>query len=323
MYPRLETARLILRPWQKDDAVRLMDFAEVLNTTIPDNEMPQIRSLADAEWIVEDNIKDDNQWVIVYKPDNLMIGWFGIAGGKTIRDKAVIWVWIDGAYWNRGICGEALQKVVHFAFYGLKTACVLSVNCNAMRNKNVAACKALERCGFEKYNVVPKNKSDDGESMPQYRLKAVDYHGEASAYHYDPPPQKQKSPYSFDKPVRKINAIAYIKEPTGYLCGQSVIAMLAGVSVNEVIEVMQNDKGTSTQELRDALNWYGLKTATKARLKYTGEAGLPDCCILSIMLPGYGHWSLYYKGKFYDPEFGVLEKLPEQAKLRYYWEVVI
>jgi hypothetical protein len=40
------------------------------------------------------------------------------------------------------------------------------------------------------------------------------------------------------------------------------------------------------------------------------------------MLPNYGHWSLYYKGKYYDPEFGVLEKLPEQAKLRYYWEVV-
>jgi hypothetical protein len=137
------------------------------------------------------------------------------------------------------------------------------------------------------------------------------------------PLQKQKSPYDFDKPVRRIDSITYIKEPTGYLCGQSVIAMLAGVSVNEVIEVMQNEKGTSTQELRDALNWYGLKTATKARLKYTGEAELPDCCILSIMLPGYGHWSLYYKGKYYDPEFGVLDKLPEQAKLRYYWEVVL
>jgi len=87
--------------------------------------------------------------------------------------------------------------------------------------------------------------------------------------------------------------------------------------------VMQNDKGTSTQELRDALKWYGLKTATNARLKYTGDVKLPDCCILSVMLPGYGHWSLYYKGKYYDPEFGVLDKLPEQAKLRYYWEVVI
>ena len=99
--------------------------------------------------------------------------------------------------------------------------------------------------------------------------------------------------------------------------------MLAGVSVDEVVSVMQNDKGTSTPELRDALKYYGLKTATKARLKYTAETELPDCCILSIMLPGYGHWSLYYQGKYYDPEFGLLDKLPEQAKLRYYWEVVI
>ena len=130
------------------------------------------------------------------------------------------------------------------------------------------------------------------------------------------------SPYSFDHPIRRIDSISYIKEPNGYLCGQSVIAMLAGVSVDEVIAVMQNDKGTPTPLMRRALSWYGLKTKTKPRLRYFGGI-LPDCCILSIMLPGYGHWSLYYKGKYYDPEFGVLDKLPPQAKLRYYWEVIL
>jgi len=132
-----------------------------------------------------------------------------------------------------------------------------------------------------------------------------------------------KSPYSYENPVRKIDSIAYIEQPTEYLCGQSVIAMLAGVSVDEVIGVMQNDKGTATPLMRDTLNYYGLKTATKARLRYIQGAALPDCCILSVLLPGYGHWSLYYKGKFYDPEFGVLDKLPEEAKLRYYWEIML
>ena len=131
-----------------------------------------------------------------------------------------------------------------------------------------------------------------------------------------------KSQYNIENPVRKIDSITFIEQPTEYLCGQAVIAMLAGVSVDEIVSVMQNDKGTSTQELRNALKWYGLKTATNARLKYTEDTKLPDCCILSIMLPGYGHWSLYYKGKYYDPEFGVLDKLPGQAKLRYYWEII-
>lgn len=99
--------------------------------------------------------------------------------------------------------------------------------------------------------------------------------------------------------------------------------MLADVTVDEVISIMQTDKGTSKAELRDALIWYGIKTATKTRMKYTEGAKLPECSILSVKLPEYGHWSLYYKGKFYDPEFGVLDKLPEQAKLNHFWEVMI
>ena len=322
MYPTLETERLIMRPWQTEDAVRMIDFAEVLNTTVPDNEMPPIRSFADAEWIVEDNIRDDNQWVIVYKPNNLMIGWLGIAGGKKIREKAVMWIWLDKEYWNKGICKEALEKAVHFAFYGLKTKCVFSASCHSMKNENVAACRALEHCGFVKYAVIPKDKPYDGGSRPQFRLKAADYHAEASVYDYVPPPLKLQSPYSFENPIRSIGSVSYIQQPTEYLCGQSVIAMLADVSVDEVIAVMQNDKGTSTAEIRDALKYYGLKTATKARLRYTEGTELPKCCILSVLLPGYGHWSLYYQGKYYDPEFGVSDKLLEQAKLRYYWEIV-
>jgi len=142
-------------------------------------------------------------------------------------------------------------------------------------------------------------------------------------YSWSDPMSTPKSPYSYKNPVRKIDSIQYVKEPTGYLCGQSVIAMLADVPVDEVIAVMQNDQGTPTPMMRDALKYYGLKTATKARLRYTQGTTLPDCCILCLLLPGYGHWSLYYKGKFFDPEFGVLDKLPEQAKLRYYWEVVL
>jgi len=145
-------------------------------------------------------------------------------------------------------------------------------------------------------------------------------HTAAGTYDYEPP-EKPESPYSFKNPIRKIDAIRYIKQPTGYLCGQAVIAMLADVTVDGVIAVMQNDKGTSTPMMREALRYYGIQTATKARLKYTENAVLPDCCILSVKLPGYGHWSLYYKGAFYDPEFGVSDKLPEQAKLCYYWEI--
>ena len=37
--------------------------------------------------------------------------------------------------------------------------------------------------------------------------------------------------------------IQYMKQPTEYLCGQACVAILANASVDEVIEVIQNDKG--------------------------------------------------------------------------------
>jgi len=132
---------------------------------------------------------------------------------------------------------------------------------------------------------------------------------------------KIKNPYSYDNPIRKIDNVIYVKEPTGYLCGQSVIAMLANVPVDEVIKVMKTDKGTSTAQIDNALFYYGIKHG-KTRKKVKEDTVLPDICILSLKLPGYEHWSLYFNGKYYDPEFGVMNDLPENAVLEYYWEII-
>ena len=314
MYPTLETERITLRPWEIGDETSLYENLKDL-IDVTEVGWPVINSIEKAKWIVEDNIKDDNQWAIVQKADDKLIGWFGISSPN--KKRVLIWAYIFPEYRNKGFCTEALTKAIHFTFYGIETNLVIT----DYRVNNPLAGVVLKKCSFTEY--------EESKSKTYFRLFREDYikqnHVVASSYDYKQPAPlvKAKSHYSFDNPIRRIDSIAYIKQPTEYLCGQAVIAMLAGVSVDEVVSVMQNDKGTSTQELRNALKWYGIKTATNARLKYLGEIKLPDCCILSIMLPGYGHWSLYYNGKYYDPEFGVLDKLPEQAKLRYYWEVII
>jgi hypothetical protein len=116
--------------------------------------------------------------------------------------------------------------------------------------------------------------------------------------------------------------IKYIKQPTGYLCGQSCVAMLANVTVDEVIELMNNDKGTSKKEIADTLNQYGIKHA-KTMIKANNSTPLPDVCILKLLLPGYSHWALYYKGTYYDPEFGVLESCYSKARIQYYFEIYL
>jgi len=123
--------------------------------------------------------------------------------------------------------------------------------------------------------------------------------------------------YSCENLIRKIDSVKLVTKPAEYLCGQSVIAMLADVSVDEV----QNDRGTTAAEIKFALEWYGLVTESKSRVTYADGASLPECTVLSIKMPGYGHWLLYFRGKFYDPEFGVSDDLPERAKRCYYWEI--
>ena len=119
--------------------------------------------------------------------------------------------------------------------------------------------------------------------------------------------------------MKKIN---YIKQPTGYLCGQACVAMLAGVTVEEVVSVMKNDKGTGKKDIEKALNYYGIRQA-KTMTKADSSSVLPKVCILKVLLPGYSHWVLYNDGKYYDPEFGVMEELYPKARIQSYLEIFV
>lgn len=57
---------------------------------------------------------------------------------------------------------------------------------------------------------------------------------------------------------KAVMEIQYRKQPTEYLCGQACVAMLANVSIDKVIEVIHNDKGTGKKELAIALEHFGI-----------------------------------------------------------------
>ena len=116
--------------------------------------------------------------------------------------------------------------------------------------------------------------------------------------------------------------ISYIKQPTEYLCGQACVAMLAGVTVEEVVSVMKNDKGTGKKDIERALDYYGIRQA-KTMTKADNTTALPRVCILKVLLPGYSHWILYCNGTYYDPEFGVTEELYQKARIQSYLEIFV
>lgn len=116
--------------------------------------------------------------------------------------------------------------------------------------------------------------------------------------------------------------IKYIKQPNEYLCGQTCVAMIAGVSVEDVVKVMQNEKGTGKKDIEKALEHYGIPQA-KTMTKADHSTPLPPVCILKVLLPKYSHWVLYYHGKYYDPEFGLMDALYGKARIQSYLELLV
>jgi len=321
-FPTLETSRLFLIPLKINDLEKMFDLYADSNVS---KSMEHFNETVDfstykknfTEWVAGGEI-----FTIRDKETMQFMGY--IFSHQYIKQAKVSYSQIGAAlkpdYWKKGYGTEAAKKLLEFVFINIDTPWI----CANQFQDNFVAEKVLQKCGLSFYKTYKlKNRLYN-----QYRYMRTDYLKNMNINDLQKDkfiyklPEILKSPYNSKNPIRKIDYINYIKQPTEYLCGQAVVAMLADVSVEEIIFVMQNDKGTATAEIRNALKYYGLKTVTNARLKYTDETRLPECCILSLKLPEYGHWSLYYKGKYYDPEFGVSDKLPENAILKYYWEII-
>lgn len=113
--------------------------------------------------------------------------------------------------------------------------------------------------------------------------------------------------------------IEYIHEPTSLQCGQAVLAMLAGKTVEEIIKTVGTEKETTLKQMFLCLDKYGIKYCREKKA-VTLKEDLPPICFLSLETPRCWHWSLYFKGTFYDPEHGVLTEFPKSRR-RYYFEV--
>ncbi len=131
----------------------------------------------------------------------------------------------------------------------------------------------------------------------------------------------QNSPYSFEKPIRKIDGIDVIIQPEDGLCGQSCVAMLAGVTIAEVISVMDCREWQATMgRVISALNYYGIDHTDIIVYTEGRDTVLPKCAILMEKMGRFCHYLVHYDGKFYDSNLGVLEEY-DTSKLLGYLEI--
>ena len=95
--------------------------------------------------------------------------------------------------------------------------------------------------------------------------------------------------------------------------------MLCGVDVNEIINLCGTERETKLSDMNYALDYYGIKYSRERKQIYKKE-DLPKIAMLSLETPKCWHWSLYFDGIFYDPEYGILEDFPPSNR-RYFWEI--
>lgn len=131
----------------------------------------------------------------------------------------------------------------------------------------------------------------------------------------------QSSPYSLENPIRNIDSMEVIIQPVDGLCGQTCVAMLAGVTIAEVMSVMGCREWQATMGMMiSALNYYGIDHSQVVIYTEGREATLPKCCIMMEKMGMFCHYLVHYDGKFYDPNMEVFTEY-DKSKLQGYLEV--
>ena len=144
----LETERLILRRWEKNDAESLYEYAKDPDIG-PIAGWPAHRSVEESRDVIKNVFNGKEAYAICLKTDNRAIGAIELKlNGHTDMterdDECELGYWLGKPFWGQGIVPEAVKEMLRHAFeeIGMTTVWVGYYEGNA-KSKRVQ-----EKCGF-------------------------------------------------------------------------------------------------------------------------------------------------------------------------------
>lgn len=176
MQKKLETDRLILRPFILDDATRVQEIAgdkDVAKTTL---NIPHPYSLEAAKsWIKNHPTMIKNgtyPFAIVLKTERIIVGTMTIRVNEAHK-KGELAYWVGKEYWGNGYATEAAKKVVRYGFEDLNLNRIWA---KAM-SKNPASIKVMKNIGMRKEGVLKQDMIKSGVLVDSdiYGLVKSDY----------------------------------------------------------------------------------------------------------------------------------------------------
>lgn len=93
-----------------------------------------------------------------------------------------------------------------------------------------------------------------------------------------------------------------LQPPKTQSCGQYYIAVLSGLSLKKVFDIIGHDRATTVKDIQYMAQEVGYKAGERLENVYNIE-DIPNTCIIRLKY-GYaktGHWMLLYKGDLYNP----------------------
>lgn len=170
MISELETDRLIIRKYKKNDGRDFFDLLERNENRqhLKDhvNEATTITSLEEAKTRIEELITywDKKERYILgiwLKTSRLYIGQLWIEPNKKEVPSFELGWFLDRLYQGQGLAKEAVKKAIDFLFYELKAHKIIVL----VLENNERSNKLAERCGFVKEGLLRDHTVKNGKRL--------------------------------------------------------------------------------------------------------------------------------------------------------------
>lgn len=172
MNHRLETSRLILRPWHETDAEALYKYAK--DPAIgPIAGWPPHTSVENSLEIIRTVFAAPETYAVVLKETGEPVGSAGIMFGDGMHSAAMkdgeaeIGYWIGVPYWGQGLIPEAVQCLLHRCFTDLNLSAVWCGYYDGNRQSR----RVMDKCGLTYHHTETGNMSPLGDIRTEHFMR--------------------------------------------------------------------------------------------------------------------------------------------------------
>lgn len=154
---RLETPRLLLRPWAEEDADDLYEYARDSRVG-PAAGWPAHKSRAESAEIIRTVFRAPHEFAVVWKECGKVVGSAGYVGRhRTLLpgpDDEIGYA-LNPACWGRGLIPEAVEELLRYGFGELGLRAVWCGH----NESNDKSRRVIEKCGFH-YRMTERGYSE-------------------------------------------------------------------------------------------------------------------------------------------------------------------